>query len=149
MNQPAPRSVDTIVVHCSATRGSQDIGRAEIDRWHRERGFSGVGYHYIIRRDGQLELGRPEAQIGAHAAGHNARSIGICLVGGLNEQLRATNNFTREQWDTLTRVLEDVRTRYPAARILGHRDLPNVRKDCPCFDVRGWCAQHGIDPEPR
>lgn len=141
---------DFIVVHCSATNATMDIGVSEITRWHIQRGFDTVGYHYVIRRNGTLETGRPENVIGAHVKGHNANSIGICLAGGVNAQNKPENNFTAEQIATLKLLLNQLRERYPAARILGHRDLspdkngdgkitPNEYiKACPSFDVGQW-----------
>lgn len=142
------RSVNRIVVHCAASLPHQDIGAAEIREWHLGRGFSDIGYHFVIRLDGETEAGRKLNEVGAHAQGHNADSIGICLVGGLDKNGKASNTFSREQFATLAQLIGELRDIYPKAEVLGHRDLPNVKKDCPCFDVRGWCAQRGIDPTP-
>lgn len=129
-----------IAIHCSATGGDMDIGAKEIDRWHRQKGFFSIGYHYVIRRDGTLELGRDEDAIGAHVQGYNAVSIGICLVGGVNADdiSKAENNFTEAQFIRLRDLLVDLRVRYPDAEVLGHRDFPDVAKACPSFDVRKW-----------
>lgn len=143
-----PAQVKYIVVHCSATQASADIGAKEIDRWHRERGMFSIGYHLVIRRDGTPEKGRELDQPGAHARGFNERSIGVCLVGGIKivdgKQL-PENNFTDEQFKTLQEALTYLKQRFPGAEILGHRDLPNVKKDCPCFDVRTWTKKVGLD----
>lgn len=134
-----PRTAtDFLVVHCSATPASADIGVAEIRRWHRRRGWLDVGYHFVVRRDGTLETGRPVWAAGAHARGVNRRSIGLCLVGGATASLAPENNFTVSQFDTLARLLRDLRRRYPRAEVLGHRDLPRAAKACPSFDVRQW-----------
>lgn len=144
------KSTELIVIHCSATHASMDIGVREITQWHIQRGFDTVGYHYVIRRNGELEVGRPEGVIGAHARGHNANSIGVCLAGGVNRQNIAQNNFTAEQYTTLASLLKQLKMRYPEARILGHRDLsPDKNGDgkitanefikaCPSFDVAQW-----------
>ena len=137
-----------LVVHCSATEGGKDFGRADIDRWHKERGFDRIGYHYVIRLSGDVEKGRAEREMGAHAAGHNARSIGICLIGGLDGMGRPSATFTIKQFAALESLLLDLRSRYPKAQILGHRDLPKVAKDCPCFNVRTWCANRGLIAAP-
>ena len=146
------RRITAIVIHCSATRANvdmkitlpgEDIGVKEIDKWHRERGYSGIGYHYVIRRNGTIENGRPLEKIGAHVAGYNSYSIGICLVGGVSASGRAENNFEPPQWDALKGLLITLRQRFPEADILGHRDFPNVKKDCPCFDVRAWWKKEG------
>ena len=129
-----------IAIHCSATGADMDIGAKEIDRWHRQKGFFSIGYHYVIRRDGTLELGRDEGDIGAHVQGYNASSIGICMVGGVNADdfSKAENNFTEEQFRRLRDLLLDLTVRYPDAEVLGHRDFPDVAKACPSFDVRKW-----------
>lgn len=140
MNYKPIRSVDYLVVHCSATPPSMDIGATEIRRWHRERGWFDIGYHVIVRRDGSTENGRPLDRPGAHARGFNHLSLGICLVGGVQEADKKTaeNNFTTEQFAVLRTLLNDLRNEYPKALVVGHRDLPNVRKACPSFDVIEW-----------
>jgi N-acetylmuramoyl-L-alanine amidase len=135
---PRPGGTEYIVIHCSATPESMDIGAREIDGWHRSRGWLGCGYHYVIRRDGIVERARPEHMQGAHAESVNAMSIGVCLVGGVNAKGKAENNFTQDQWQSLTTLVLELVERYPAVSVLGHRDLPGVKKDCPSFDVRRW-----------
>lgn len=134
------KRTDYIVVHCSATRPSQDIGLLEIDKWHRQRGFRKVGYHYIIRRDGTVELGRSLDEIGAHARGFNSRSVSICMVGGVAEDnvKQAENNFTPAQFSALSNLTDTLKELYNEAEVIGHRDLPNVAKDCPSFNVKEW-----------
>ena len=133
-------STDYIVVHCSATRPSQDISVKDIRKWHLDRGWADVGYHFIIRRNGTLETGRPAHVYGAHVSGYNNTSIGICLVGGVSEAdvNKAENNFTDEQFQTLAWLVWGLKFRYPDATVQGHRDFPNVAKACPSFDVRPW-----------
>lgn len=139
-------STDFIAIHCSATRPSQDIGAADIDRWHRGQGWQAIGYNYVIRRDGTVEEGREEDVIGAHVSGHNHNSLGICLVGGVSEKdvQIAENNFTPEQFESLKRLLLELRKKYPKARIQGHRDFPGVKKACPSFEVKDWLKKEGI-----
>lgn len=141
-------SIEYIVIHCAATPPSMDIGAQEIDRWHTARGWRGIGYNYVIRRDGALESGRAEGEELAHAQGYNRNSIAICLVGGVNEHNAPAANFTEAQTKTLEVVTTFMKFRYPDARICGHRDLPGVNKDCPSFDVRTWLAR-GVLAEPR
>lgn len=131
---------DFICVHCSATTDKQNIGAADIDKWHRKQGWACIGYHYVIRRDGTVETGREESVVGAHVANHNSNSIGICMVGGVdaNDINKAVNNFTEAQFKSLKQLLIDLRVRYPKAKIQGHRDFPNVKKACPSFDVAAW-----------
>ena len=139
------RQINELVVHCSATPAGREFHAADIDRWHRERGWNGIGYHYVICLDGTVEPGRPIERVGAHVAGHNAYSIGICMIGGVDAKGRASDTFTAEQYDALEALLRELRVRWPHASILGHRDFPNVHKDCPSFDVRTWCATRGIE----
>ena len=108
---------------------------AQIDTWHRERGFHlGIGYHYVIRRDGAIEPGRPEYMVGAHCKNHNAHSIGVCYEGGLDIRGQPDDTRTAAQKTTMRQLLEDLHKRYPRALIVGHRDLSHDR-DCPCFDA--------------
>lgn len=91
------RKIDSIIVHCSATKAGQDFTAADIDRWHRERGFNGIGYHYVIRLDGRLEKGREIDLPGAHCKGWNERSIGLCYIGGLDENGHPADTRTNVQ----------------------------------------------------
>lgn len=140
-------SVKYLVVHCSASPPSVDADATMIDRWHRERGFLKIGYHYVIKRDGTVEPGRDETHVGAHEPRVNQVSVAICMVGGVNAQGKAEANFTDAQFVSLERLLTELRGRYPGAEILGHRDIPGVRKDCPSFNVQQWWAgrQRGAD----
>lgn len=129
---------DFIVVHCSATKPTMDIGAKEIRQWHLDKDWLDIGYHYVIRRDGTLENGRDLMAAGAHVAGFNSRSVGICLVGGVSNTGRSENNFTKAQFDTLEDIVRRLKLVWPQAIVQGHRDFPNVKKDCPCFDVESW-----------
>lgn len=125
-----------IVIHAADTPASMDIGVEEIRKWHLQRGFTDIGYHWVVRRDGTIETGRPFDVWGAHARGFNHISLGICLVGGKDGE----NNFTDDQWDALAGLVKGLRVAHPRSKILGHRDLPNVNKQCPCFDAQAWFA---------
>ncbi len=147
------RKIDYIVIHCSATRANQDsaltlpgedIGVREIKRWHLQRGFEDIGYHYVIRRDGTVEEGRPLSRAGAHVKGHNASSIGLCLVGGLDSRGQAENNFEPAQWSSLAALTAKLKRQFPQAKILGHRDFAGVKKECPCFDAIAWARAEGL-----
>lgn len=137
---------DFIAVHCSATRPSQDIGAAEIRKWHKGKGWSDIGYAWVVRRDGKVEKGRDEDAVGSHVQGFNGRSLGICLIGGVSERdtKKAENNFTAMQFASLKMLLWRLKVKYPKAKILGHRDFPNVAKECPSFDVAGWLQEVGL-----
>ena len=129
------RHIDLIVIHCSATRATPRYTLDACRRDHRARGFADIGYHYYITRDGVVHAGRPLHIVGAHATGYNAHSIGICYEGGLDIRGRPADTRTSEQKDTLLKLLERLKTDYPQIRVVGHRDLPDVKKDCPCFEV--------------
>ena len=131
------RHIDKIIIHCSATPPDRHIGADEIRLWHiRDKGWTDIGYHSVIRRDGAVEAGRGLELPGAHTAGHNGSSIGVCLVGGVDDKGLPANNFTPEQWATLARLLCELTGRFSGAKVFGHRDF--ARKDCPCFDVSAW-----------
>ena len=133
------REIKYIVVHCSATPPSLDIGADEIRKWHtEERGWKDIGYHFVIRRDGSVEKGREIGRSGAHVRGYNANSIGVCYVGGVSESGKAEDNRTADQSRVLFATVSSLKKRWPEAEVLGHRDFPDVRKACPCFDVKQW-----------
>lgn len=143
----APQDVKFLVVHCSATPASRDLTAADIDRMHRlERGFLRIGYHFVIRRDGTVEPGRPLNMRGAHVENHNHESIGICLVGGVDDKLKPQANFTPAQLDSLDRLLAWMEAEFPTAVIQGHRDFPGVAKACPSFDVKHWLSTGQVKP---
>lgn len=159
------RSIDLVVIHCSASPNGESLARADgttpiqvIDGWHKARGFrrsklasaavnptlGSIGYHVVIYTNGAIASGRSLDEIGAHARGHNARSIGLCLIG--------TDKFTAAQWSALAGAIASLTKMYPAARVVGHRDLsPDLDGDgtveprewlktCPGFDVATWLA---------
>lgn len=140
------RKINMLVIHCADTTPDMDIGAREINDWHvKERGWKAIGYAYVIRRSGALELGRDldkdgdvVEEVGAHAAGYNANSIGICLVGGKSKKGGAENNFTPHQFKMLAWLVGELESKFPGCDVLGHRDLPGVTKQCPSFDVREW-----------
>ena len=140
------RTITLIIIHCSAVRPDQTSSAAQIDTWHRQRGFHlGIGYHYVIRRDGTIEPGRPEWMIGAHCQNHNAHSIGVCYEGGLNARGQPEDTRTAEQKSALRQLLENLHRRYPRALIVGHHDL-NPHKACPCIDN---VAREYADLQPK
>lgn len=110
----------------------------KLEACHLARGFRGIGYHYYITKDGVIYPGRPESEIGAHARHFNAHSIGICYEGGLDADGNPADTRTKAQKQSLQNLLTSLCVDYPEAEILGHRDLPNVHKSCPCFSVQAW-----------
>ena len=129
------RRIDQIVMHCSATRATQRYTVDDCRRDHRARSFADIGYHYYITRDGIVYAGRPLYTVGVHATGYNTHSIGICCEGGPNARGRPEDTRTPEQKDTIRKLLERLKEDYPEAKVVGHWDLPSVKKDCPCFEV--------------
>jgi len=129
------RRITLIVIHCSAVKPDQQSSAAQIDSWHRQRGFHlGIGYHYVIRRDGTLEMGRPEYMVGAHCKNHNQHSIGVCYEGGLDIRGNPADTRTEAQKRTMRQLVDELRQRYPKAIVVGHHNL-NPLKACPCFDA--------------
>lgn len=141
------REINLIVIHCSATRANIPFNVADLERSHRERGFNGIGYHFYIRRDGSIKSTRPLENIGAHAKGFNAHSIGICYEGGLNAQGTPADTRTSWQRSSLRALVLTLLKDYPGSKVTGHRDLsPDLNgngvieshewlKSCPSFDV--------------
>lgn len=141
------REIKYIVLHCSATKEGKNIGAQDIDRWHRQRGFRKIGYHFVILLDGSICRGRDITEIGAHVAGSNAQSIGICYVGGLDAAGKPKDTRTEQQKAAMFYLLQRLREQFPQAQILGHRDFSPDRngdgiiepqewiKACPCFDA--------------
>lgn len=132
------REINQFIIHCSATPPSMDIGFEDIHQWHLDRGWSGCGYHYIIRRDGTIEEGRPVEFAGAHARGHNKNSVGICYVGGVDENLDPADTRTILQKAALQDLIESLTMVFGECETLGHCDLHGVTKACPSFDVKEW-----------
>ena len=147
--------IDSIVVHCSATREGQDVRAADIDKWHKERGFSMIGYHFVVDLDGKVEKGRPLTMNGAHCntsgvsgKPYNSHSIGICYIGGLDKKGKAKDTRTPKQKVALQNLILSLVMQYPITDVLGHRDASPDKngdgkitqnewiKSCPCFDVR-------------
>jgi N-acetyl-anhydromuramyl-L-alanine amidase AmpD len=141
MGKPATtrRKIDKIILHCSATPPRRDIGVEDIRRWHRARGWTDIGYHYVIRRDGTLETGREEGKIGAHVRGFNHGSLGVCLVGGLSAEAQPLYNFTDAQMVRARALVRDLTSRHAGATVHGHNEFAD--KACPCFDVKLWAEE--------
>lgn len=137
------RRIDYIVVHCTATREGQAQTVDQIRAEHKRQGWSDIGYHYVVTLDGKVHEGRDVDIAGSHVAGHNANSIGVVYVGGLENnpkktylQLKAKDTRTDAQKASLLSLLMDLRRLYPYAKIQGHRDFSGVKKDCPSFDAK-------------
>jgi len=124
------KNIKLLVVHCSDTINSMNLSAVDLHKMHLEFGWDGIGYHKIIGRSGRIENGRPEYWVGAHVKGKNDISLGVCLIG--------KDNFTKNQFKSLERVLKKWKKLYPNAKIVGHRDTGKTKKTCPNFDVTSW-----------
>lgn len=129
--------IKTLIIHCSATKEGKNFTAKDIDRWHKERGWNGIGYHYVVTIDGDIQPGRPETVIGAHCAagGQNRCSLGICYIGGLDKSGRAKDTRTPAQRVALRSLLQRLKTKYPKAVVRGHCDFEKG-KACPCFNAK-------------
>lgn len=143
------KPLDYIAIHCAATKSSMDVTVEDITRWHKARGFSSIGYHFFIKFDGSVHKGRDLdgdglvlEETGAHVAGLNSKSLGLCLEGGFD----GIDNFTEKQWSSLKQLLLELVHYYPSAVIKGHRDFSNVSKSCPSFEVKDKMKEFGINP---
>lgn len=143
------KTIDSIIIHTSATPFGKDFRAKDIDRWHREQGWKMIGYNFVIDLDGTVEVGRPLTMTGAHCKGYNDHSIGICYIGGLDENGKAADTRTPAQKKAMHELVENLMDTYPTiVKVLGHRDTyPDINgdgiiderdwlKQCPGFDVR-------------
>lgn len=128
------RKINEIIVHCTATAEGKDFKVSDIDKWHRAKGWDGIGYHQVVYLDGSIHPGRPMDKVGAHCLGHNQNSIGVVYVGGVASDGKTPKDTrTPEQKAALRKLLTDLKRKYPGATIHGHRDFAN--KACPSFDA--------------
>lgn len=126
------RSINEIIVHCSATIEGKDFTVDDIRKWHvRDRGWSDIGYHFVVYRDGSIHKGRNIDIAGAHTTGHNTHSIGVCYVGGCDRNLKPKDTRTPAQKEALLKLMKQLKKDYPKATIHGHYEYAN--KACPCF----------------
>lgn len=128
------RHINKIILHCSATPEGRHVTTETIKQWHLERGFSDIGYHFVVYIDGTIVPGRPVERSGAHVKGMNANSIGVCYVGGVDHNLKAKDTRTQKQLDSLERLITDLFEQYPDATLHGHNEFST--KECPSFIVR-------------
>jgi N-acetylmuramoyl-L-alanine amidase len=138
------RHINKLIVHCTASPDYMDIGRNEIDLWHRARGWSGIGYHYVVRRNGEIEKGRPDIKVGAHARGANTESIGIVWVG--------TNTPSPEQESALISLVHYLMGKYNIKNenVLGHREAVVTDKTCPNLNMDRFRAELiFVQPTPK
>lgn len=128
------RKINEIIVHCTATAEGKDFKVSDIDRWHRAKGWDGIGYHKVVYLDGSVHQGRTDEKVGAHCIGHNQNSIGVVYVGGVASDGKTPKDTrTPQQKAALRKLLTDLKRKYPNATIHGHRDF--AAKACPSFDA--------------
>ena len=152
------RFINLIVVHCSATSCDRSYTEHDLTTDHLRRGFSGAGYHFYIRKNGDIKTLRPLERPGAHARGYNAHSVGICYEGGLNERGRPADTRTDFQKHSLRALVLLLLKDCPGSRLCGHRDLsPDLNgngqiepeewiKECPCFDAASLLDEPPVNP---
>ena len=133
------RYIDKIVVHCSATPEGRDVSASTIDDWHKQRGWSGIGYHFVVGLNGNIEYGRDLDKTGTHVKGHNTGSIGICYIGGLDSVSKtAKDTRTSEQKESLLDLIKTLKKLHPQATVHGHNEFSS--KACPCYDANAEYA---------
>lgn len=131
------RAINRIIIHCSATPEGKDYTVDTIRKWHKQKGYSDIGYHYVIYRDGSIMKGRPLEKIGAHTVGYNTGSIGICYIGGLARDCKTPKDTrTKEQKESLLKLVHSLKEQFPNATIHGHNEF--AAKACPSFNVQEW-----------
>lgn len=150
---------ERITVHCSANRVGRYLTAQELREYHLAKGWSDIGYHFVIRTDGAVEDGRPITKQGAGVYGHNKNNVHICLVGGLNSSGKPAFTYSNEQMNALFALILDLVSEYGIAfeNVCGHRDFsPDLNgdgkitseewiKQCPCFDVKPWLVKQLVD----
>lgn len=130
------RKITEIIVHCSATREGKEFTAADIDRWHREKGWKGCGYHYVITLDGRVQQGRPEQIAGAHCSGRNAESIGICYIGGCDLVGKSKDTRTEAQRKSMVTLIRQLMQTHGISieNVRCHNEFST--KACPSFSVQ-------------
>lgn len=136
------RKIDEIIIHCTATFPEQPVTVEDVARWHRRLGWQTIGYHFLIDQSGAVQTGRPVEDVGAHCKDHNAHSIGICYVGGLDHDGQPMDTRTDAQKNALLTLVKQLLTQFPEAKVHGHNEFAN--KACPCFDVQAWKEEVGL-----
>lgn len=128
------REITRIILHCSATPEGKDFTVADIDKWHKARGWQGIGYHYVIYRDGSVHEGRNIAVAGAHTSGYNKNSIGVCYIGGVATDGKTPKDTRTPAQSRALRVLvEQLKKQFPKATVHGHYEF--AAKACPSFKI--------------
>lgn len=135
------REIQFLVVHCTATPPETTVASIQ-NYWKQNLGWKNPGYHYLIKRNGEVVKLHPEHLIANGVAGNNAHSIHVSYIGGVDKQNKPLDNRTDAQKETMFNLLVGLSEKYPGAKILGHRDFPGAKKACPSFDTRKWVAEY-------
>lgn len=131
------RQIDKIILHCTATPEGRTTTVADVDKWHKQRGFSKIGYHYLIGLNGEIWVGRREDEVGAHCLNHNKNSIGVCYVGGVATDAKTPKDTrTAAQKASLEKLVKELKVKYPKLSVHGHNEF--AAKACPSFNVKQW-----------
>lgn len=136
------RKIDKIIVHCSATPEGRAVTAKEIDSWHRNKGWNGIGYHYVIGLNGEIWQGRNIELAGAHTERQNTNSIGVCYIGGCDKNMKAKDTRTAAQKTSLIKLIQELKGKYKNATIHGHNEY--AAKACPSFNVQSWLLANGL-----
>lgn len=136
------RAINKIIIHCSATPEGRAVTVKDIDTWHRQRGYDGVGYHFVIYIDGSVHTGRPLEIAGAHCQGQNKNSVGICYIGGCDKSMQPKDTRTAAQKTSMVNLVKSLKARFLGATVHGHNEFTS--KACPSFDVKAWIKEVGI-----
>jgi N-acetyl-anhydromuramyl-L-alanine amidase AmpD len=134
--------IQWLTIHCAATPEGRNVSAEQVELWDRAR-FNQPSYHWVVELDGKIHRSLDDGVRGAHVGGHNTGNIGVCYVGGCDVHMKAKDTRTAAQRASLAALVRDYRAKYPGIKILGHRDWPNVHKDCPSFSVSDWLAEIG------
>ena len=140
------RTIDELILHCSATPEGRHVTVEDIRRWHLKMGFRDIGYHFVVYLDGSVHQGRHLDQVGAHTTGHNAHSVGVCDIGGLDSNLKPKpkpkDTRTPQQRQAMLNLCRELLERFPQATVHGHNEY--AKKACPSFDARQWAKENHL-----
>lgn len=128
------RYINEVIIHCTATKADRKVTVDDVRRWHKQRGFRDIGYHYLIDQQGNVHRGRPLSQAGSHCRGYNAHSIGVCYVGGVGNDGKSADTRTIAQVTAMQTLVYRLCRQY-GAKVTGHREHPNAHTECPGFDA--------------
>lgn len=157
MQKRATRPINKIIIHCTASKEGQDLTVEQIDKMHRQKGWAGIGYHFVIYRDGTIHDGRDINRIGAHTSGYNTGSIGVCYVGGLDKNGKPKDTRTIQQKNSLYSLVSKLMLMYDIKEVKGHRDYSPDKdgdgkiskhewiKACPCFGVKEFMEEYNLN----